>query len=159
MQSWKEVWTYVVLGLKHLPFSITTSFFRISSMIMLFTYLNQFGLIPIVVFWIVTLVILVKCVDKSVEESSHNSTWLISFIALFVPAYCLPQFTEKILDQKNILMRQRKIFQYQTMAAFICYFPLLLVCLVITNIPCDHSLCYNYQINSYPILLNNYEIQ
>ena len=157
LQSWKQLWNYVASGLNHLPFSLSTTFFRMSSIVILQTYIQEYAFVSTVAFWIATLIILVKCVDQSVEESSYNSIWLISFMALFVPAYYLPQYTEKVLDQRNILIRQRKIYRYQNMAALLCYFPSLLACLVITNIPCNENLCYNYQKEDKPLILNNYE--
>lgn len=153
----KEVLKYILLGLKHLPFSLTTSFFRISSIVIILAYINQYGFMSILAFWLTTLVILVKYSNGSLQETNNNSTWLTSFIGLFVPAYYLPKLTKNTFDQTDILMRQRKIYQFQNMAALICYLPALIACLVLTNTPCNRNLCYNYQIKGNYMILSNYE--
>ena len=144
------------MGLKTLPLSITSSFFRILSIVVLLTYINQFGFISIVVFWITNMFIFVKCLNNSDGDDRDNSTWLVSFVGLFVPVYFYPQYTDNRIDQRNMNIVQRKIYRYQNMAALLCYLPSLLVCLVITNIPCNDDLCYTYQ-KSGIIKVNNLE--
>ena len=121
------------------------------------TYLNQYGFVSIVAFWITNLVILVKCFGNSVEDSNYNSTWLVSFIALFVPIYFYPQLIDKSLYQKSNVTKQRKLYRYQSLCALICYLPSLLACLIITNLPCNDYICYKYQKGGKHIKLNNFE--
>ena len=157
LRSVKELFKYILLGFTHLPFSLTTSFFRISSIVIILSYINQYGFMSIIAFWLTTLVILVKYSNESFEKAKNNSTWLTSFIGLFVPAYYLPRITKDVSGQNDVLIRQRKIYQFQNMAALICYLPSLIACLVLTNTPCNRNLCYNYQIKGYRMILNNYE--
>ncbi len=53
----KKCWDFCKIVFDHLPFLSTASFFRISVMAMLITYLNLFGFVPIGIYWIGTLVI------------------------------------------------------------------------------------------------------
>ena len=145
------------MGLKNLPLSMTSSFFRIFSIVVLLTYLNNYGFISIVVFWITNMFIFVKCLNNSDGDAKDNSTWLVGFVGLFVPVYFYPQYNDNRFDQRNMSTIQRKIYRYQNVAALICYLPSLLACLVITNIPCNDNLCYRYQKPDTVIKLDNLE--
>jgi hypothetical protein len=55
---WTQSLRYLRITLDHAPLILTGTLFRISALILVTTYLNLFGAIPIVAFWIANFVYL-----------------------------------------------------------------------------------------------------
>lgn len=82
LKTWKSLFQSLPIYLDLSPFLISAAFFRIASLIAIFTYLNIFGFIPIVTMLVCSIVInqvLLK------NEMDHVPNWLILFMSLFVP--------------------------------------------------------------------------
>ena len=152
--TWEGFRKYLFLGFVNLPFTITASFFRISCAILVTTYLNQYGFVSIGAFWIANLIISVKTLaNSSLSEANDNSTWLMSFIGLFVPAYFFPKYTTKSCEKRTFLVKQKTIYRQQCIASLICYVPSLLTCWVQVNFPCG----YVYQKDGGITAIDNFE--
>ena len=107
------------------------------SVTLLLTYLNTFASISIATFWIVNVAIAQKMSNKSwsTDEENKKSTWLISFIGLWVPAYFCPKYVTSLKMKKKIKEIRNKVFLRQSVSSLVCYIPSLIACMVIVNIP------------------------
>ena len=135
--SVRKLWGYVVFSLDISPFLFTSLFFRIMSVTLLFTYLNTFASISIATFWIANVAIAQKMSNKSwsTDEENKKSTWLISFIGLWVPAYFCPKYVTSFKMKKKIEEIRNRLFLRQSVSSVVCYIPSLIACMVIVNIP------------------------
>ena len=141
------------LGLDHLPFICTTSFYRISCIVILAIYLSSYFLVPVAVFWLLNVFILIKHVGNSQEENNQNSTWLISIICLFVPTYFFSKNSHKTADRIKCKFNREKIFKQQCLVSLICYIPALFACMIDVNQPCGRI----YSDPPFSPVLNNFE--
>ena len=67
---------------RHLPFLASGAYFRTAFCILSYTYLGNFALLPIGMFWIANLVIGYRHFDQK-----RNPLWLISFVSIFFPVF------------------------------------------------------------------------
>ena len=138
LTSLERWWKYVMFGFDISPFLVTATFFRISAVILMFTYLNTFVFVSLLAFWASNLVISqVYSKKNSSLMDIQNSTWLISCIGMFVPAYFYPKYISTSRNRKQILDAQKTIFRAQSIASLVCYMPSLIACMVIVNMPSD----------------------
>ena len=78
----------------HLPFLATGAYFRIAFCTISYTYLGNFAILPIGLFWIANLIIGYRHFNRN-----RNPLWLISFVSIFFPV-CLSM---KLIDQRYVM--------------------------------------------------------
>ena len=135
--SFKSLWKYFTFSFDLSPFSLTSAFFRIGAFIILVTYLNSFGFIPIGIFWFINVVLSQNVSVDPAAEEHKNSVWLMSFMGLFVPAYFCPEYRKSSKSKKKKLISgsQLDLYWKQCLASLICYIPSLVMCFIIVNYP------------------------
>ncbi len=57
VKTCEKMWQFLVKVAEHLPFYACSLYFRLTSIALFLTYLNEFGFLPIVLFWIANLII------------------------------------------------------------------------------------------------------
>ena len=132
------------MAFDQLPFVITATFFRIASVIFMFTYI-PFSLVSCIFFWIANLAIakIDAAKVKDIDEKG-TATWLMSFIGMWVPAYFCPNHCKSKRTKEEVMISQTWLFRYQSIASLVCYVPSLVACLIIVNLKCDWN--YNSDI-------------
>ena len=73
---------FVGCCLCHFPFLAAGAYFRITSCTISYTYLGNFALVPIGIFWIANLFIGYRYFDQK-----QNPLWLICFVSIFFPVF------------------------------------------------------------------------
>lgn len=154
IMSWNMLWSHLSFGFSQMPYTISTSFFRLSSIIVMLCYLNEYAFIPIIVFWLSNILILIKYPTPNTTGSNENSIWLMSFIGIFVPSYFFPSYDGQ--NYTDITIRHErvcKVFKIQSFLAMACYIPAIIACYVIVNKPCN----FKYALENSENALNNFE--
>ena len=152
--SWNMLWKHLTLVFSQMPYTISTSFFRLSSIIVMLCYLNEYAFIPIIVFWLSNIMILIQYPTPNTAGSNENSIWLMSFIGVFVPSYYFPSYEgQNHTDIAFRYERVRRVFQVQSFVSIVCYIPAIMACYVIVNKPCD----FKYALQNSENSLNNFE--
>ena len=154
IMSWNMMWSHLTFGFSQMPYTISTSFFRLSSIIVMLCYLNEYAFIPIIVFWLSNILILIKYPTPNTTGSNENSIWLMSFIGIFVPSYFFPSYGgQNYTHVACHYERVCKVFKIQSFLAMVCYIPAIIACYVIVNKPCD----FKYALENSENALNNFE--
>ena len=154
IMSWNMLWSHLTFGFSQMPYTISTSFFRLSSIIVMLCYLNEYAFIPIIAFWLSNILILIKYPTPNTTGSNENSIWLMSFIGIFVPSYFFPSYEgQNYTDITIRYERVCKVFKIQSFVAMVCYIPAIMACYVIVNKPCD----FKYALENSENALNNFE--
>ena len=156
IMSWNMLWSHLSFGFSQMPYTISTSFFRLSSIIVMLCYLNEYAFIPIIVFWLSNILILIKYPTPNTTGSNENSIWLMSFIGIFVPSYFFPSYDGQ--NYTDITIRHErvcKVLKIQSFVAMVCYIPAIIACYVIVNKPCD----FKYALENSENALNNFEFK
>ena len=107
---------------------------------LIITYLNQVGFIPIGIFWLFNVAISQKLLSEPSEEETKNSIWLMSFMGIFIPAYFRPKYIYKKSKEtrkkaKRFVSKQRKLLTYQCIASLLIFVPSLIACMFMVNLP------------------------
>ena len=125
---------YIAFGFALAPFSVSATFFRIGSVIILFTYLNIFTIIPAIVFWFLNVLLTQNAANKA-KEDQITSIYFMSFMGLFVPVYFSPEKRKEIKSgkRKMITQTQASFYRNQCLASLLCYLPPLAVCVGIVH--------------------------
>ena len=132
--SIKNLFKYLAFGFALAPFSVSATFFRIGSAIILFTYLNIFTIIPALVFWFLNVLLTQNAATKA-KKDQISSVYLMSFMGLFVPVYFSPERRKETKSgkRKMITSTQAAFYRNQCLASLLCYAPPLAVCAGIVN--------------------------
>ncbi len=152
VSSWSKSFTCFRLYTNHVAFLASAAFFRCASIIAIVTYLNTYGLLPILIFWILSFVINQRLFGPVADRFPK---WLVSFMSVFVPV-C---FAAKINNNNDNSKRkddvglQYRTFKWQAWAAFISYTSPMIVVILFVNMPFDFS---GWKYNP-DIILNNQE--
>ena len=132
--SIKYLFKYLAFGFALAPFSVSATFFRIGSVIILFTCLNIFTIIPALVFWFLNVLLTQNAATKA-KQDQISSVYLMSFMGLFVPVYFSPERRKETKSGKRKLITptQAAFYRNQCLASLLCYIPPLAVCAGIVN--------------------------
>ena len=148
--NFKKYLEFCTISLDYLPYLASSSFFRITAIVLNVGYLNSFGFFPTVAFWLLTLM-LVEVRQRSLRKSGQTSVWLTSFASLFVPAYFSTNTLSTEKSKRSFVDEQKAIFRGQSILACLCYLPPLLACAVMVNMPYSFS---HFTYNQYMIFNN-----
>ena len=106
----------ISIVVNHLAYFVSTSIFRIGTITFLYSYMNEYGLIPVAIFWLLSLS---YGYQKLVGTGAPY--WLISFSAIFFPVYFIDFTNLKHSDRKVRIKNQYLTFKFQSIASLVIF--------------------------------------
>ena len=122
VDSPKRVIKLISFAMNHLVYFVSTATFRIGSITLLYSYLNEYALIPVAIFWLANLAYGYKKAYGNERRPSVDAPyWLISFSSIFFPVYFIDFTSLKDIEVPNRVKKQRFAFRFQSIACFIIF--------------------------------------
>ena len=134
VDSSKKLIRLISIVMNHLAYFVSTVAFRVGSITLLYSYLNEYALVPVALFWLLNL-----SYGYQKLVGSGAPYWLISFSAIFFPIYFI-DFTNRKRNTVKI-QNQYWAFKFQSMASLVIFGLSLGVSLFFVNV--DDQWCYS----------------
>ena len=118
VDSSKKAIKLISIIMNHLVYFVSTAAFRVGSITLLCSYMNQYGLLTVAIFWLLNL-----SYGYHKLVGSGAPYWLISFSAVFFPVYFI-DFTNlnKVSDNINArIKKQYFAFKFQSFASLVTF--------------------------------------
>ena len=106
----------ISIVMNHSVYFVSTVIFRVGAITLLCSYMNEYGLISVAVFWLMNLV---YGYQKLVETGAPY--WLISFSAIFSPVYFIEFTNIKHSNKKIRIKNQYFSFKYQSIVSLVIF--------------------------------------
>ena len=106
----------ISIVMNHSVYFVSTVIFRVGAITLLCSYMNEYGLISVAVFWLMNLV---YGYQKLVETGAPY--WLISFSAIFSPVYFIEFTNIKHSNKKIRIKNQYFAFKFQSIASLVIF--------------------------------------
>ena len=116
VDSSKKAIKLISIVMNHLVYFVSTVTFRVGAITLLCSYMNEYGLIPVAVFWLMNLV---YGYQKLVETGAPY--WLISFSAIFSPVYFIEFTNIKHSNKKIRIKNQYFAFKFQSIVSLVIF--------------------------------------
>ena len=116
VDSSKKAIKLISIVMNHSVYFVSTVIFRMGAITLLCSYMNEYGLISVAVFWLMNLV---YGYQKLVETGAPY--WLISFSAIFSPVYFIEFTNIKHSNKKIRIKNQYFSFKYQSIVSLVIF--------------------------------------
>ena len=115
MDSGKKITRLISIIMNHLVYFLSTTAFRVGSIALLYSYMNNYVALFIAIFWLANLFYGYK--ELAPVGAPY---WLISFTSIFIPVYFIENTNNKY-ERTRIKEQQRNAFKFQSIACFFIY--------------------------------------
>ena len=114
VDSGKKLIRLISIIVNHLVYFLSTTVFRVGSITLFYSYMNNYVALFIAIFWLANLLYGYK--ELAPVGAPY---WLISFTSIFIPVYFIDNTNDK--PKRIRIEEQHKVFKFQSIACFCIY--------------------------------------